>query len=198
MDLLERAQAGDRTAFEELVAPLVPGLRERIVARMGEWLRQKLDVDDVVQETLLRAFQSVKHFRSQGEGSLGHWLEGIAANFVLHAARTQRRRKELALTRDPEAKDVSPSRYQRREERFDRLKKSIDELSPDHRTVLHLSRFEGLKVNEIAQRMGRSESAVKNLLLRAMKELRKSFGDTESMGLPDEAIGGHEAGNGKR
>jgi RNA polymerase sigma-70 factor (ECF subfamily) len=198
MDLMDRARTGDRAAFDELVAPLVPELRERIFAHMGERLRQKLDIDDVIQETLLRAFQAVRNFRWQGERSLGHWLEGIAANFVLYSARTQRRRRELALTRDPEAKDVSPSRHQRREERFARLKKSIDELSPDHRTVLRLSRIEGLKVAAIAERMGRSESAVKNLLLRAMKELRESFGDTESMGLPDRALDGHEAGNARR
>ena len=58
-------------------------------------------------------------------------------------------------------------------------------LSPDHRTVLRLSRMEGLSIKEIADQMDRSESAVKNLLQRAIKQLRQSFGDTESLNLGD-------------
>ena len=71
----------------------------------------------------------------------------------------------------------------RREERFTRLRKAIDNLSPDHRTVILLSRIEGLMIREIATRMGRSQSAVKNLLLRALRELKKSFGHTDSLHL---------------
>ena len=54
--------------------------------------------------------------------------------------------------------------------------------------MILLSRIEGLSIKEIAQRMRRSESAVKNLLLRALKGLRSSFGDTESLRLPDRGI----------
>jgi RNA polymerase sigma factor (sigma-70 family) len=72
----------------------------------------------------------------------------------------------------------------RREERWERLEKSLAALSPDHREVIRLARIEGLEVREIAARMGRTPSAVKNLLLRALKELKRSFGDTESLRLP--------------
>lgn len=58
-------------------------------------------------------------------------------------------------------------------------------LSPDYRTVLRLVRMDGLSIKEIAKQMGRSESAVHNLLLRATRQLRQSFGDTESLNLGD-------------
>ena len=58
-------------------------------------------------------------------------------------------------------------------------------LSPDYRTVLRFARMDGLPIKEIAKQMGRSESAVHNLLLRATKQLRQSFGDTESLNLGD-------------
>ena len=61
--------------------------------------------------------------------------------------------------------------------------KALRTLSPDHQTVLELSRMQGQSIREIAERMERSESAVKNLLLRATRKLRLSFGDTESLGL---------------
>ncbi len=61
--------------------------------------------------------------------------------------------------------------------------KTLRTLSPEHQTVLELSRMEGQSIRKIAERMGRSESAVKNLLLRATRKLRESFGDTQSLGL---------------
>ena len=70
-------------------------------------------------------------------------------------------------------------------------------LSPDYQRVIYMSRFEGLKVREIAERMGRSESAVKNLLFKATKKLRESFGDTESLSLPDRSLEEDEAAGGE-
>lgn len=194
--LISKAREGDRAAFEELLAPLAEPLRAAIAARMSPALQQKLGVEDVLQETLLRAYTSIKYFQWQGEGSLRYWLEGIAANFILHSARTQGRKRELQLKRDPKADVISPSRHQRRRERYSRLRRSVEDLSPDYRTVILLSRIEGLKIREIAERMGRSESAIKNLLFKAMRQLRESFGDTESMGLPCESLGDIEAKNG--
>jgi DNA-directed RNA polymerase specialized sigma24 family protein len=60
-----------------------------------------------------------------------------------------------------------------------------------------MSRIEGLRIGEIAEQMGRSPSAVKNLLFKAMKKLQESFGDTESMGLPDRHLGEDEADHGR-
>jgi len=71
----------------------------------------------------------------------------------------------------------------RRQERFGRLKKSVDSLSPDYRKVVILSRIEGLTIKEIAVRMNKSEGSVRNLLFRAMKELKKSLSGTESLNL---------------
>ena len=71
----------------------------------------------------------------------------------------------------------------------------METLSEEHRTVLTLSRIDGLSIAEIAARMQRSESAVKNLLLRAMRQLKRCFGDTESLSLGDAHLGGGEESN---
>ena len=83
----------------------------------------------------------------------------------------------------------SPSKNLRRNERFDRLKDSLESLSPEHREVILLMRIEGLPVEEVAKRMNRSPKATRQLLWRALKDLRESFGDTESLGLPERRLG---------
>jgi RNA polymerase sigma-70 factor (ECF subfamily) len=191
--LVERARAGDRAATEELVRNSRSQLLDSIRRRVGSGLRGKLDPEDVVQETSVRAPRSLEGFEWQGRGSFLRWLQDIAENFILDAARRQRVRKELQLDQDFPASGASPSKNAQRGERAERLERSLEGLSPDHRKVIVLSRFERLKIKEIARRMGRSESAVKNLLLRAMKALKDSFGDTESLGLPRSDLdeGGH-------
>ncbi len=183
--LVTRAQTGDRGAFDQLAVSVTDVVLAIIRRRVGPELREKLDAEDVLQETFLRAFRSIGEFRWEGERSFERWLSGIATNFILHSARKYGLRKHLRIVRDPPASDVSPSRHQRREERLSRLNRSVDELSPEYREVVRLSRMEGLKIEEIAKRMGRSSSSVRNLLFRAMKQLRESFGDTESLNLPD-------------
>ena len=54
--------------------------------------------------------------------------------------------------------------------------------------MIELARLDGLPIQEIARRMDRSPNAVSQLLARALKQLRSSFGDTESLGLPDRAL----------
>ena len=197
VELIARAQGGERSAFEELASLHNDSLRRAIRYRMGAKIREKVDPDDVLQETLLRAFRSMGDFELQGEGSFRRWLEGIAANLILDSSRRQRRRREFQILREPEANTDSPSRGIRREERFRRLRECVDGLSQDYQTVIRLSRIEGLKIQQIAQRMNRSPSAVKNLLLRAMKQLKSSFGDTESLSLPRKDLGNRGATNGE-
>jgi RNA polymerase sigma-70 factor (ECF subfamily) len=186
--LVERAQRGDRAAFDELAASCAKPLLARIQRRLGRSLRESFDPEDVLQETLFRAFCSIGKFCWQGEMSFESWLHGIAMKILLHAAREQGRRGMLRISQEPPASGPSPSRLHRREERFARLEGALARLSPEYRQVIRLARFKGLSITEIAEQMGRTPSSVRNLLFRAMQELRESFGDTESMGLPGRSI----------
>lgn len=192
-ELVARAQSGDRAAFDELATSLEESLLARIRGRLGPQLRGRLEPEDVLQETLLRAVSGISKFEWQGEPSVLRWMEGIAVHFILHSARQLGVRRHLHIEREPSGGGVSPSHGQRREERFDRLQNSVDKLPPEYKTVVRLSRIEGLKIHEVAQRMGRTPSSVRNLLFRAMQQLRASFGDTESLHLPDRRLRGQEA-----
>ena len=184
--LVERARSGDQCAFEELCL----NLRERLLAtirnRLGTAARQGTDPEDVLQASFVRALHSIQRFEWRGDGSFRRWLESIAIHVTLDAVRHQGRRTVLRIDRDLTGDGTSPSKGIRRRERLDRLEVSMKALSPDYRTVLRLARMDGLSIKEIAEQMRRSESAVHNLLLRATKQLRLSFGDTESLNLGDE------------
>ena len=186
--LIERAQAGDRNAFGQLIEQCRDRLEEGVRIRLGPHLRQRLEVEDVLQETFLKAFQSMPRFRPQGDGSFFNWLRGIAENLLLHHARQHQRTRKFGLAGDVADSGTSPSRGMLQEERFDRLQTALESLSPDHREVILLARVEGLSMKAIAERVHRSPNAVVQLLWRALKNLRDAFGETESFHLPSRRL----------
>ena len=180
---VERARNGDSQAFAELFEPQRQYLLATIRRRLSPAIQQRIDPEDVLQDSFVRGLHSFSRFEWQGENSLRRWLEAIATHVTLDVVRHHGRRKTLRLEQDLMGDGAPPSRSMRRQERRERLQNSLRSLSPDYRTVLELSRMQELSIREIAQRMDRTESAVKNLLLRATRKLRESFGDTQSLGL---------------
>ena len=188
--LVISAQNGDRDAFERLVSRDRARLRALVASRVTAHVVLGVDVDDVYQETLLRAFKSMSKLEWRGEDSFLRWAGGIAEHVILDLARQRARERETSLEGDVPDSAVSPSRALRRDERFERLEDSLKRLSPEHRQVVVLTRVERLSFDEAAKRMGRSPDAVKQLLSRALKQLKAEFGNTESFHLPDRSLRG--------
>ena len=186
--LVAKAQEGDRPALDAAVATCRDQLESFVRSRVGGHLRQEVEVEDVLQETYVQALTSISRFHWTGSESLLRWLNGIAQHVILSSAREQRKQKGRVLYVEQELpnNDPTPSGAMRREERSDRLRDALNGLKPDHREAICLVRLEGLRVKEAAQRMNRTPKAVMHLLARGLKELRDSFGDTESLNLsPD-------------
>jgi RNA polymerase sigma-70 factor (ECF subfamily) len=201
--LVAKAQRGDRAAFDALVLEYQRSLEEFLSRETGPFLRAKVDVEDLLQDTLLRAFQDLKALEPQGEKAFEAWLFAIARHTVQDRARYLKRKKRAGV-REVHLTSQSPSGQPlaspldrlaassvpsgattlRREERLERLEAALDSLSPDHRQVIQLARIEGLSMKEVAARMGRSEAAASVLLVRAMRKLKAAFGSTESFHLP--------------
>ncbi len=191
--LVDKAQQGDRGAFEELVSAHAQRLKALIHARMAAHLKRVYDVDDVAQEVLVQGLGSMHRFRWEDEDSFMRWLGGIAEHFIIKLSSRYEREQKLSVRRDPPGTDISPSRGLRREERFQRLQRAVSELSRDHREVILLARVEGLPMKEIARRMQRSPAAARQLLWRALETLRTTFGSTESLHLPARTLIDEEA-----
>ena len=181
--LAARAAGGDRAAFDELAALNRERLHAWIRSQIGPRIRGKVVAEDLLQETHLRALQAIGRFAWKGEDSFYRWLCTIARHLIWSASQ-KRSADDIRLEVEPPGRDPSPSRRLRREERLVRLERSLAGLRPEEREAIRLSRLEGLKVKEIAERLGRPEPTVKSIIARALRKLRERMGDTESLGLP--------------
>jgi RNA polymerase sigma-70 factor (ECF subfamily) len=191
--LIDRAQKGDSQAFEDLLTEYRARLERHVQARLGAHLRSKVDVQDVLQETYARAWKSVERFRWAGSNSFLNWLKGISEHVILKLASRHRPRQVIYVKDRTRHADITPSRAQRREERFDRLQEALDRLSPEYREAVMLVRVEGLQIKEAARRMNRTPKSVAHLLARGLKKLKEGFGETESLHLPPRRLEGGEA-----
>lgn len=165
--LLERCRAGDERAATALVRRYTPSVA-RFVASLGE----RQEVEEVVQDTFVRAFASLDGFR--GESSLRSWLFTIARNLVRDRARSRSSRHRVvpieedhAVT-EHDALDAAVS-----EETRSRLSRSLEQLSPLQREVFTLRVSEGLSYREIAAVVGSTEGAARVHYHNAMRAIKE-------------------------
>ncbi len=196
--LIDRAKAGNRPAFDELMGRFRQRLRSGVAAQLASHRGTALEAEEILQETFVRAFESLDRFEWRGKGSFLPWLYGIAKNVIGKAVRGTHKKRYIELGDRIPGGGVSPSKAVRRNERFDRLEESLKKLKPEYREILRLVRLEGLKIREAAVRMDRSEYAVKHLLARAIRQLKELVGETESFHLPHRMlrVEGDENGEG--
>ena len=174
-EIAERAASGDADAFDELIHTQLDRLSTHVKSRLGPRLRESIESDDVVQETILKACSAVQNFVWTGEGPFFRWLARIAEHVIWTVSQKQRVKLALAPVRDGR---VTPSTRAARQERRERLDRALGDLTDEHRVVITLTRLEGLPIAEVATRMGRSPNAVKKLLARALAKLRSRYGES--------------------
>jgi RNA polymerase sigma-70 factor (ECF subfamily) len=172
-DLLARARAGDRAAFDALVAEHLPQVW-RVVFRV---LRHHEDTEDVVQETFLTAYRGLAGFRE--ESSLSTWLHRIAVSRALnHRQRASEKLRRASRSLDepdaPVAASTAPSALRTLEskELLRRLAACLDQLPPAWRAVLALRDAESLSYDEIARTLGIALGTVRSRLARARTDLK--------------------------
>lgn len=192
VELIEKAQAGDREALGALIKRYRLRLEALVHVRLGAQLRKEVDVADVCQETWLKVVASIGQFRCHKKNSFFPWLGGVAEHVIQNLARRTRKTTSASSGLEELLADdgTSPSDALQRKERFERLERALDSLSEDHKKVIVLARLRGLSRKEIGQMMNRSEDAVSMLLYRALGQLGKHFGHTDSYGLPPSSLGG--------
>jgi RNA polymerase sigma-70 factor, ECF subfamily len=176
-ELVAKAKAGDPTAFTELVNHY-----DRRVFRMAKQITQNdEDAEDVLQETFLKAYSHLDNF--QGNSKFYTWLVRIAVNEALMKLRKRRSDKtvpiddpidtgEDVVAREIAVWDDNPEQTYSREELANILSDAIEGLKPAYRTVFVLRDIEEMSIEETAEALDLSISAVKSRLLRARLQLR--------------------------
>ena len=182
--LIERAQGGDRDAFEELVQRY-----DRDVLRIAlNILHRTEDARDVYQEAFLKIYKNLPRFRF--ECSFYTWTYRIVTNVCLdhlrrRSSRPEDQAPELASNTngDPVTGDFfdrqqdqralsDPERRMRGVEIGRRISAALDQLTPRERMVFEMKHYQGLKLRDIGEVLGTTEETVKNSLFRATRKLR--------------------------
>src|SRR5216683_526575 len=179
---IERLRRGDAAAFEQLVSERsgeIYGLLYRLTENSEE-------ARDLTQETFLRAFQSIDHFR--GDADVKTWIYRIAINQARNRWRWWRRRRRdvtvslddkhgpseqplSASLRDEDA--IDPEQETLAKEREGQLREALLGLRSAYREAVILRDVEGFSYEEIATTLEISIGTVKSRLSRGRLELRR-------------------------
>ena len=184
-DLIRRAQAGSREALNALYERCSGRLLAYVRLRLGRELRARLESRDILQAAMVKSIEHLHELKADNTGSLMGWLARIADNEIRDRADYhQRQRRDAAreLPLDDEAPIPALTRSALSrvilDEQAERLEAALEALSPPHREVILLRKFEELSFAEIARRLGKSEDACRMLLARAMTALTLKMADT--------------------
>ena len=176
--LVHASKDGDVTAFAELVKRY-----DRKLFRIARHLTQNAeDAEDVVQDAFLKAFQHLGGFREDSKFST--WLIRITLNQALMKLRQQRLKREISFDNNPHSEEdrlpsdiadwaPNPEQLYRAAELRTILCRALQRLTPESRMVFVLRDIEGLSLEQTAEALGLSVSAVKGRSWRARLQLRE-------------------------
>lgn len=167
--LLERAKAGDKGAFEQLIAPLL----NRYYGLAYQMMGNQEDASDVVQEAMIKAYRSLASFRS--EADIATWLGRIVRNCALDELKRSVRKHEEATEILPEAMGPSLDHPTEQRELQQIMGEAIGTLSEKLREPLVLYDIEGYSYDEIASLLEINLGTVKSRLNRARETLRQKL-----------------------
>ena len=170
LELIERWKAGDGTAATRLV-----GKHSQALARFAASAGERDGIEELVQDTFVRAFASLDSFR--GESSLRTWLFTIERRLMLDRRRAEKRsRNTVSVQEGDQVSEYGALDALIAEEAQERVRKSLDALSPTQREVFTLRVQQGLSYKEIAEVVGTTEGAARvhyHNAIRTVKEYLK-------------------------
>jgi len=159
--LVRRFQAGDVRAFDAIVEAHFEAIGKLAVRLLG-W---RGDVQDVLQETFLVAYERLPQF--EGRSQLRTWLAAIA----IHVARRSLRRRRFRFWETAPEIAIESDCSLERDERAEQLRRAISRLGDSLREVIVLHYLEGKSIAETAEILGLRVNTVEVRLHRARKLL---------------------------
>ena len=196
--LISKLRTGDSTALAQFIELRRPQLTAYIERQLGSALRKKVEPDDVFQDTSAEAVRSLPGAAISERDPFG-WLCQIAERKIIDLHRrffdAQKRDagREVPLSAPSggdsgEAQNAglinmlvasmtTPSQAFSRNVREERLFEALAALPDDQREALRLRYIENLPSKQIAERLGKSDAAVRVMLTRSLKKLQDMLGE---------------------
>jgi len=166
-ELVEAVRCGDPRAFE----CIVERHRASVVRLAGRFFHQRVDLEDVLQDTFVEAWINLGSYHPRKDGSFAAWCRRVAVHTCLDALRRVRRRREEPQA-DPEGGAAGAPAVESAVVTRDLAVKLLRRLPPEDRLVLVLEELEGASLREIAELTGWSLPKVKVRAHRARCRLR--------------------------
>lgn len=178
--LVERVRTGDRKAFDLLVAKY----QRRLMRLVSRIVHDPAEAEDVVQETFIKAYRALRHFR--GDSAFYTWLYRIGTNTAKNFLVTQGRRTPTSTDTDAEQAEVFDDGEQLRDintpesvlasKQIARtVNAAMDALPFDLRTAIALREIEGLSYEEIAEIMACPIGTVRSRIFRAREVIAEKL-----------------------
>jgi len=176
-ELIARTQAGDPSAFDQLIVKYSP----RLYGLVYNMTSNHEDTNDLMQDIFAKAYRSISGFR--GKSSFYTWIHSIGVNMTINFLKKRGRRFQMSLddidsniqndkdfieltARSNPVRDADLAELQRR------LNEAMMKLSYEHRTVVTMFDVQGMPHAEISKILGISEGTVRSRLFYAHRQLQ--------------------------
>jgi RNA polymerase sigma-70 factor (ECF subfamily) len=184
--LVTRAQSGEPQAFDQLVRKY----QDRVMKVTLRYTRNQADAEDAAQNTFMRAYRGLKHFR--GDAAFYSWLHRIAINSASTILGLRRRERSVFRPAVPSPAEMrgasevfkeldTPEDIALTEEIFEVVLSSIQCLCAEQRTAILLHELEGLSYAQVAAAMSCPLGTVRSRVFRARQvvdnRLRRVYED---------------------
>nr|WP_202423834.1 RNA polymerase sigma factor RpoE [Duganella margarita] len=178
--LVERVRDGDKQAFDMLVAKY----QRRLMRLLSRIVHDPAEAEDVVQETFIKAYRALRHFR--GDSAFYTWLYRIGINTAKNHLATQGRRTLTSADADHEQaegfndgehlRDINtPESMLASKQIAQTVNAAMDALPVDLRTAIALREIEGLSYEEISDIMACPIGTVRSRIFRAREVIAEKL-----------------------
>jgi RNA polymerase sigma-70 factor, ECF subfamily len=169
-ELIQRAQAGDMTAFEQIVH----AYEKRVLVAAAQICRNQQDAEDVTQDVFISVYRNIRTFRF--EASFYSWIYRITMNTAFNHTR-QRKYHEFLTSEENQdhyydVADEDSTEFSETDDFKTVLNDALRKLPEKQRIVFIMRYSQHLKIREIAAVLDIGEGTVKKYLFRAQEKLR--------------------------
>lgn len=189
IELVRRAQDGDRRSLERILERYYPRLHRIVRVRLGARLRTELDSTDILQETLMVAANKIHDFEPRNEASLINWLSKLAEHKITdqasyHNAKKRKSGRKISfegndpnastqLVLEPADEAPGPPEAACHTEETEVVEECMRELPEHYRNLILMRNYAGMSWAEIGQETDKSDAAARMMHVKAIVELGK-------------------------